>query len=99
MIKVEAIKQFTLKDFKEAKNIVRKDKNEEGKIFVGDVFECSPKIAEYLQGNNKEKQVVIRVLEVIPEIQEIDTKELTEKKVELVEKPRVAKISKKKRGK
>ena len=100
MIKVEAIKQFTLKNFKEAKNIVRKDKNEEGKIFIGDVFECSPEIAEYLQGNNEGKQVVIKVLEVIPEIQETDTKELTEKKVELVEKPRVEKISKKKkRGK
>ena len=69
MIKVETIEKFGLEKFDELKNIVRKDptKNEEGKLYVGDTFECTEDMAEYLTGNNALNKVVIRVLEVIPE--------------------------------
>lgn len=74
MIKVRAIEDFTLEKFNELKNIVRKGKEQEGKLFIGDVFECDEKMADYLTGNNSINRAVVKVIEVIPE------KENTEKK-------------------
>ena len=67
MIKVEAVKDFTLERFNEIKNIVRKKYDVEGKLFAGDVFECSKELADYLYGGNDKKQIVIKIIEVIPE--------------------------------
>lgn len=67
MIKVEATQQFTLEKFNEIKNLKRKSQEEEKTIFVGDVFECSQKMAEYLLGKNDKGVVVIKVIEIIPE--------------------------------
>ena len=68
MIKVEAIKDFTLGKFNEIKDtIVRKSVSVEGKIFKGDTFECTQELAEYLSGKNPIGQVVIKIIEVIPE--------------------------------
>lgn len=68
MIKCETIVQFTLNDFKKLKNIVRKnkDKDEEGKLFVEDTFECDTEMAKYLTGDNENKKVVVKIIEVIP---------------------------------
>ena len=74
MIKVEVIEDFTLQKFGEIKNIVRKGKSQEGKLFIGDTFECDEKMADYLTGNNPINRAVVKVIEVIPE------KENTEKK-------------------
>lgn len=67
MIKVEVIEDFTLQKFGELKNIVRKGKSQEGKLFTGDIFECSEKMAEYLTGNNSINRAVAKVIEVIPD--------------------------------
>lgn len=74
MIKVEVTEDFTLEKFNELKNIIRKTKEQEGKLFIGDIFECDEKMADYLTGNNSINRAVVKVIEVIPE------KENTEKK-------------------
>lgn len=68
MVKLETIMEFTLKEkFDELKNIVRVDKEEKGKLFKGDTFECKPEMAQYLTGENSQKIAVAKVLEVIPD--------------------------------
>ncbi len=74
MIKVRVIEDFTLQEFDKLKNIIRKGKSQEGKLFIGDIFECDEKMAEYLMGDNSINRAVAKVIEVIPE------KENTEKK-------------------
>lgn len=74
MIKVRVIEDFTLQEFDKLKNIIRKRKEQEGKLFIGDIFECDEKMANYLTGNNSINRAVVKVIEVIPE------KENTEKK-------------------
>ena len=66
MIKCEAITDFSLKDFNKLKNMIRKHKDEEGKVYMGDVFECDEKMANYLMGDNEKKMVVVKILEVVP---------------------------------
>ena len=70
MIKVEALENFTLAKFDELKNIIRKNpnKNEKGKLYEGDVFECSKELADYLLGANALGRAVVKVIEVEPEI-------------------------------
>ena len=48
MIKVEVIKEFTLARFNELKNVQRKEKEVQGRLFVGDIFECNADMVEYL---------------------------------------------------
>ena len=67
MIKVEAITQFTLKDYDKINNIKRKSVDKEGMLYVGDTFECSKEMAEYLTGKNEKCKVVVKVIEFVPE--------------------------------
>jgi len=68
MIKCEVIKKFSLKKFNELKKLVRAtSRKDEGRLFIGDVFECDKEMADYLTGNNIKKDVVVKILEVIPE--------------------------------
>ena len=86
MIKLEALEDFTLKRFDEIENIIRKGKEEKGKVFYGDIFVCEKELAEYLTNTGKEKnpvnRAVAKVIEVIPEI-----KEVVEKPKQEVKKP------------
>lgn len=70
MIKLVAIyeDEFTLGRFNELMHITRKnpEKNEKGHIYIGDTFECSKELADYLMGNNKDKLVVAKVIEIEP---------------------------------
>lgn len=66
MIKCEVVENFTLENFKELKNIVRKNANVDGKLYVGDIFECSEEMAKYLDGGNVLKKKVIKIIEVKP---------------------------------
>lgn len=76
MIKCEVIKQFTFKRFDELKNIKRKSIELKGKLLVGDEFECSKEIADYLTGNNPINEIVVKVIEVEPEpIKVVETDE------------------------
>lgn len=84
MVKCETIKEFTLERFDELKNIqrVKKDEenilNEQKRLIVRDVFECTEELADYLSGNNAINEVVVKVIEVIPE--KIEEKSKTTKK-------------------
>lgn len=66
MIKARANQDFSLERFNELKNIQRFRKEEEGKIFKNDIFECEEDLADYLSGNNKLNIKVIDIIEVIP---------------------------------
>lgn len=67
MIKVEVIDDFSLEKFHELKNIQRKSRNEEGRLYRGDVFECTEGMADYLQGNNRLNRAFVKIIEIIPE--------------------------------
>ena len=67
IIKVEAIKQFTLADYDKITNIQRKSVDTEGMLYVGDTFECTKELAEYLTGKNDRGNVVVKIIEVTPE--------------------------------
>lgn len=67
MIRVEVIESFKLEKFNDLKNIQRIGKDVQGCLFVGDTFECSQDMVEYLTGNNRLGKVVVKVIEVEPE--------------------------------
>lgn len=95
MVKVIVLREFTLGKFNELKNLVRHnpEKNQDGRLYEQDEFECDKEMAEYLTGNNAYKQEFVKVLEIIPE----EVKE--EKPVEVVEKKPVKIKSKKTKSK
>lgn len=69
MIRVEVIEQFTLKDYEKIKDsIKRKSIDVQGTLFIGDTFECTKEMVDYLMGGNEYKKVVVKVIEVEPEI-------------------------------
>ena len=81
MIKVEVIDDFTLGRYNELKNVVRKSKDEYGRLFIGDVFECTEEMAEYLTGKNHLGRAFVKVIEVIPAKVEEPKKEIVGEKV------------------
>lgn len=83
MFKVEVIEEFTLGRFDELKNIQRKSKEEKGRLFVGDKFECDKDMLDYLMGANALKRAFVKVIEIIPV--ETETKNAKEVLIELKE--------------
>lgn len=82
MIKVEALEDFSLRDFNKVEELERKAKAKEGFIFKGDTFKCNEQMCEYLCGKNPLNKAVVQVVEVIPETK----KEIKEEpKVEIKE--------------
>lgn len=67
MIKLKAIKQFSLERYNELKNIKRNTTGQEGQLYVNDTFECNEDIAKYLLGDNRLKQKVVEIIEIVPE--------------------------------
>ena len=74
MVKVQAIIDFNYKNYNKIKDLQPANKIQEGKIFAGDIFNVEDDEAKYLTGENKNKIVAVKVLEVIIE------QEVTEKK-------------------
>lgn len=70
MVKVQAIIDFNYKNYNKIKDLQPTNKRQEGKIFAGDIFNVEDDEAKYLTGENKNKIVAVKVLEVIPEIKE-----------------------------
>lgn len=70
MVKVQAIIDFNYKNYNKIKDLKPTNKMQEGKMFAGDIFEVEDKEAKYLTGENKDKIVAVKVIEVIPEIKE-----------------------------
>ena len=71
MVKVQAIIDFNYKNYNKIKDLQPANKIQEGKIFEGDIFNVEDDEAKYLTGENKNKIVAVKVLEVIPEIKEV----------------------------
>lgn len=94
MIKCEVIKNFSLKEFDKLKNIQRKNLDTKGKLYVGDTFDCDKKMADYLMGNNLKGDVVVKVIEVIPEEDVFEKYEEEIAKEEAQEKPKKPKKKK-----
>ena len=83
MVKVQAIIDFNYKNYNKIKDLQPANKIQEGKIFAGDIFNVEDDEAKYLTGENKNKIVAVKVLEVIPEIKEEEKpKKRTTKKKE-----------------
>ena len=85
MIKCVVTEDFSLREFAKLTNIVRKARNVEGKLFVGDTFECDEEMAEYLTGKNPLNKVVVNVIEVkeakvVEEVKQEETTEVEEPK-------------------
>ena len=70
MVKVQAIIDFNYKNYNKIKDLQSTNKIQEGKIFAGDIFNVEDDEAKYLTGENKNKIVAVKVLEVIPGIKE-----------------------------
>ena len=70
MVKVQAIMEFTYKNYNKIKDLQPANRMQEGKIFAGDIFNVEDDEAKYLTGENKDKIVAVKVLEVIPETKE-----------------------------
>lgn len=68
MVKVQAIVDFNYKNYNKIKDLQPANKIQEGKIFAGDIFNVEDDEAKYLIGENKNKIVAVKVLEVKPEI-------------------------------
>ena len=75
MVKVQAIIDFNYKNYNKIKDLQPTNKMQEGKIFAGDIFNVEDDEAKYLTGENKNKIVAVKVLEVIPSIRIIKDKE------------------------
>ena len=86
MVKVQAIMEFTYKNYNKIKDLQPTNKKQEGKIFAGDIFNVEDDEAKYLTGENKDKIVAVKVLEVIikQEVTEKKTKKKITKKKEKI---------------
>ena len=73
MIKVIVTEDFTLGRFNELKNIERANtnKNEDGRLYINDKFECNEDMYEYLTIKNNEHRAFIKIIEIIPDKEEI----------------------------
>lgn len=75
MVKVQAIMEFTYKNYNKIKDLKPTNKIQEGKIFAGDIFNVEDEEALYLTGKNNNNIIAVKVLEVIPSIRIIKDKE------------------------
>ena len=86
MIKVEVIEEFTYRDFYKIKiSLVRKTREKEGCLFVGDTFECDEEILKYLTGDNALNKTVVKVIEYKPD-EKVDLIAEVEKNKEKIDK-------------
>lgn len=67
MIKCKVIENFTLEKFNQLENVKKVETRKGNEFGVGDTFECTEKMADYLTGNNALNKTVVKVIEVEPE--------------------------------
>lgn len=98
MIKCEAKEDFNLEKFNELENIKRKNsqKNTVGKLYIGDTFECTKEMADYLLGNNPLERQVVNLVEIKPE-EKTEAEEKAEVDEKDIIKPKRKKSNKKKK--
>ena len=68
MIKLKAIQDFTLKDYKKLENIQsKKTDRENNKVYNKEIFESEEKMARYILGENSQNIKVVEVIEIMNE--------------------------------
>lgn len=67
MVKVQAIIDFSYKNYNKIVDLQPVNKIQEGKLFAGDIFNVEDSEALYLTGKNKNNIIAVKVLEVIPD--------------------------------
>ena len=81
MIKCKVIENFTLEKFNQLENVKKVEKRKDNEFGIGDTFDCTEKMADYLTGNNALNKTVVKVIEVEPEqIEEVKTEQKPKKK-------------------
>ena len=72
MVRAEVTTEVDVGRFNEITEVIRKNAQNDtnGHLFVGDIVLCNDEIAEYLNGNNKNKTSYVKIIEVIPEVKE-----------------------------
>lgn len=80
MVKVQAIIDFSYKNYNKIVDLQPINKIQEGKLFAGDIFSAEDEEAKYLTGENKNKIVAVKILEVIPEVKEKENIQKPKKK-------------------
>lgn len=84
MVRVKVTEDFDLGKFNELKELVRANamNDENGHLYINDMFLCTQEMAEYITGNNKYKKAFAEVIEVIPDKkeEEIKPKKITKRK-------------------
>lgn len=69
MVRLEVTEEVDVSRFNEITEVIRRNAQNDtnGHLFVGDIVLCNEEIAEYLNGNNKNKKSYVKVIEFIPE--------------------------------
>lgn len=69
MVRAEVTTEVDVGRFNEITEVIRKNAQNDtnGHLFVGDIVLCNDEIAEYLNGNNKNKTSYVKIIEVTPE--------------------------------
>lgn len=76
MIKCKVIENFTLEKFNQLENVKKVETRKGNEFGIGDTFECTEKMADYLTGNNALNKTVVKVIEVEPEqVEEVKTEQ------------------------
>jgi hypothetical protein len=81
MVRLEVIEEVDVSRFNEITEVIRRNAQNDtfGHLCTGDIVTCNEEIANYLNGDNRNKHSYVKVIEVIPEEK---TEEKVEKKVE-----------------
>lgn len=72
MVRAEVTIEVDVGRFNEITEVIRRNAQNDtvGHLFVGDIVLCNDDIAEYLNGNNRNKTSYVKIIEVIPEVKE-----------------------------
>ena len=81
MIKVQVIENFHLGKYDELVNVVKKTQSNYGYLRVGDIFECTEEMYNYLTKTNIKNRAFVKLIEYIP----------VEKKPKRTRKPKIEK--------
>lgn len=73
MVRAEVTIEVDVGRFNEITEVIRRNAQNDtvGHLFVGDIVLCNDNIAEYLNGNNRNKTSYVKIIEVIPEVKEV----------------------------
>ena len=89
MVRAEVTTEVDVGRFDEITEVIRKNAQNDtkGHLFIGDIVLCNNEIAEYLNGNNRNEESYVKIIEYIPDNEKKSQKE-SKKEVVKEEKPK-----------